>query len=102
MKMPRNRVRADEVPADFVSDGCTAAPNWMLATGCLLCACRVHDWRYFVGGDEEARLDADLQLREDIAGSRGFGLTAKWRARAVAEIYYQAVRVFGSRHFRYK
>ena len=52
-------------PRDFKTDGCTlwldSFLNYSWRDKCI-----EHDIRYWVGGTEEDRLDADLKLRDDV------------------------------------
>jgi len=86
------------VPADFESDGCTCAPGWLPAVGCIRDACRKHDFLYSLGGTTEARKAADLGFRGAII-SQARGRFGNIRAVAIANIYYIAVRCFGGRHW---
>jgi hypothetical protein len=72
----------------FVSDGCTNSPDgdfgdsirWL---GC----CYVHDQRYYAGGTENDRLDADIELGHCIQRLSG--------SESLASIYFTAVRLAG-------
>ncbi|MEZ4872713.1 MAG: hypothetical protein R2827_10860 [Bdellovibrionales bacterium] len=63
----------------FVTDGCTASPD-----GSWVHCCYEHDLLYWIGGDFEARLKADDQLRTCMNASDGPG-----------EVYYGFVRAGG-------
>ncbi len=65
----------------FNSDGCSWAPDLDFGHCCI-----VHDFAYWQGGTQRARLLADREFRSCIAATRP-GLGA---------IYYAAVRAFGS------
>ena len=52
-------------PRDFKTDGCTLWPDSILRYS-WQDKCIEHDIRYWVGGSEEERLQADLKLRDDV------------------------------------
>jgi hypothetical protein len=60
--------------------------------------CAQHDYRYWVGGDAEDRLEADRTFMGDIED-------VLWERPALANVvslgYYLAVRAFGWIHFHY-
>ena len=63
-------------------DGCTLAPDFDFAE-----CCNRHDEQYWQGGEQQARLNADRQLRQCIAG-RGHAV--------LPSIYYVGVRLGGT------
>ncbi len=73
----------------FTSDGCTWAPD-TIGTVNLRSICVAHDYRYWLGGTEEEKLEADEELRDEIR-AKGLFLTAA--------VYYRFVRAFGGRHW---
>ncbi|MHC4877578.1 MAG: hypothetical protein ACYTGL_13865 [Planctomycetota bacterium] len=88
-------------PADLQSDNCTLAPDslpgWLVFRRDRLDlseACRRHDWSYTVGGDENARYQADRELRVNLLQLGASGL--------IAGLYYRRVRLFGVRFFNYR
>ncbi len=52
-------------PKDFKTDGCTLWPDSLLDYS-WQDECIEHDIRYWAGGTDEERLEADLKLRDDV------------------------------------
>lgn len=75
-------------PVDFTSDGCSSAPDGTFSDPQRWKqACTIHDYRYWRGGTPRQRLEADRELRDNIAAT-GDPL--------IAQIYLLVVRVGGS------
>ena len=79
-------------PADFVSNGCTCSPDYVLGAD-LRPACHWHDYHYAIGTDEPTRRDADYNFYGNL---RRCG-AGRW----LAFRYFAAVRLFGGRAFTY-
>lgn len=87
-----------------LTNGCGGKGGWFKGPGDLFCrACKHHDFNYWLGGTEDDRLKADWQfyihMCEEAASHRSWW--TKTRKKALAWIYYRAVRHFGSRYFVY-
>ena len=60
---------ADDRLADFVSDGCSAFPDGTYEERALWQSCCViHDLAYWLGGTRSERKQADIALKECVAG----------------------------------
>lgn len=71
----------------FTTDGCTDFDeDFFSAAGIIHECCVQHDFRYWLGGAKNDRLDADQQLRACISQAQG---------PLVAAAMYRAVRIFG-------
>lgn len=80
-------VQTTEPISDFKSDGCSSYPDKSLTgTGSWLHCCMAHDIAYWMGGTEEQREDADLELKACVSEA-----TNPIRGR----IMYSGVRVGG-------
>lgn len=56
----------------FVSDGCSMWPDeWRAFKVDLSCACFWHDIRYYLGGTNDERLEADRELFSDVFAVAG-------------------------------
>lgn len=69
-------------------------------------ACVQHDKAYEFGGFEEDRLDADMELHDDILTiyqSKWLWRfkSFRWRADKTADAYFYAVQKWGKEHFNY-
>ena len=64
----------------FRSDGCSLAPDFEFRECCV-----GHDYHYWKGGTEQARLDADLEFQRCISNE----------SPRLSHVYYAAVRVGG-------
>ena len=71
----------------FEFDGCTLWPDQVFGSN-FSGACLEHDIRYWVGGTEQMRKEADLALVESIGHTGTFG-------EFLAPIMYVGVRTFG-------
>ncbi len=56
----------------FVFDGCTLWPDQVFGSN-FTSACLEHDIRYWVGGSDAMRQEADLALKESIMHTGSFG-----------------------------
>jgi hypothetical protein len=80
-----------EHPVAFTSDGCSSSPDGTLTDPQhWKQACTIHDYRYWRGGTPKQRLDADRELRDNIAAT-GNPLCA--------QLYLLGVRLGGSAWF---
>lgn len=95
------------VPAWFLSDGCTKAPDWQFVWG----PCRRHDFDYWLGASKEdakaVRRAADRQFFAHIKANASIdpdGTVVGWWTRRkriwTAWIYWRGVRRFGNPSFR--
>lgn len=88
------RYVASHIPPDFVSDGCSGAPDLFLGYD-LTPACRAHDAGYcqrlWPAGacDQEWRTAVDHQLGIEVRAALPLGL--RW----IGWLYWRAVHVFG-------
>ena len=73
-----------QIPADFVSDGCSRFPDGDYAD-----CCYEHDKAYFVGGSWTRRWRADKCLYQCVAAKKGF------EHQLIAPVMWAGVRVFG-------
>jgi len=55
-------------PRWFRDNGCSGVPDGDRATRAI---CRLHDWRYFLGGAEPEKLRADRALRDALKTTGG-------------------------------
>ncbi len=73
-------------------------PEWIFHEDC-----NKHDMAYEEGGTEQDRLFADKLFLADMLHSVSL---VKWYRRpflkSQAHIYYNAVRLFGAKHFKYR
>lgn len=62
--------------------------------------CRIHDWLYYIGGGEQARLEADIILYQNLVGLilQAGGPLRPFRM-AAAATFYIAVRERGAEFF---
>ncbi len=74
-------------PSVFTQDGCSLFPDQFLESN-FREACLAHDIRYWLGGRDEERAQADTQLYTDVAGSGIFGAI-------LAPLVYTSVHIFG-------
>ena len=79
-------------PEDFDGNGCSCSPDWIGPID-LRTACHWHDHAYSVGGSEDDRLLADRRFYDNLRAC-GLGRFLSW-------IYFNRVRLWGVRHFRY-
>ena len=91
-----------EIPEDFEDNGCSFAPDWLPACGCIKDVCRAHDWEYAKGGTKADRKEADSRLRRGIISkAAGKSWLTRVRANIDAFIYWRAVRRVGFMFFNY-
>jgi hypothetical protein len=75
-------------PVDFTYDGCSSSPDGTLSDPQRWKqACTIHDYRYWRGGTPGQRLEADRELRDNIAAT-GSPL--------IAQVYLLGARLGGS------
>lgn len=111
----------DAVRVGFSSNGATSSPDTIYGVAIAngdnrfppLPADR-HDYRYWAGGDDDDRAEADREFYEGLlfcvqglASGRfmrwsGLGAAVRWGARRRCRTYYQAVRVVGSAFWNYR
>ncbi len=86
LRFPENNLR------EFITDGCSMAPNGTLSRpSSLLKCCVEHDYLYWKGGSSQERLQADEGLRSCVTAAE---------TPALGKLYYSAVRVGGSSVFK--
>jgi hypothetical protein len=73
-----------EVTEEFTTDGCSIFPNSLWGKD-LTSICIEHDMKYWVGGSKEERMDADLELKNQINGEIKY----------VGDLMYWGTRVGG-------
>lgn len=80
----------EKPPGTFTSDGCTFFPDvWDGAD--LRPICVEHDYAYWIGGTEEERLAADINMHNRIITEHDLHL--------IASIMFRGVRFGGGRHW---
>lgn len=76
----------------FTSDGCSLFPNGTLQDMRLWCSCCLaHDVRYWAGGSETKRLEADKEFKNCVLNKSGNPL--------LANLMFQGVRIGGKPYF---
>ena len=97
--MDKNRLREANIlngcgPQSWKGKG----PNWLFEACCFW-----HDYNYARGGDELARLDADIgfydAMKRDV---KRHSWWIRWYLYARAWAFYQLVRTTGAKHFNSK
>jgi len=77
----RARSVNSNVPKQFTTDGCSLFPNCLLGEN-LTEICIEHDLKYWAGGSEEERRQADLVLRDAVNEKIKFlGDVMYWKSR---------------------
>lgn len=99
------------IDAGFISNGATSSPDTIylikIANGNNTyppLPADLHDYRYFIGGEEEDRHFADREFFDyllDIIEERGWRMVRPL-ARRRAMTYYEAVRLAGWKFFNYR
>ncbi|QDU05412.1 hypothetical protein V6x_51490 [Gimesia chilikensis] len=87
-----SRMEGFKPPADFVSNGCSWAPDEFGGVD-LRPACHFHYWAYQLGGCVKARKRADQMLYRNLRACDLGNL--------MAGIYYRRVRLFGVAAFNW-
>ncbi len=72
------------VPADFMSDGCSLFPDCDYRD-----CCEIHDLAYYFGGTSKERWQADKKLYKCVAAKKGF------HHKIIAPIMWLGIRAFG-------
>ena len=64
-------------------------------------ACNIHDWRYYLGGNELDRLQADVELLSNmlLICGKECGTCLDAGDVLICFEYFTAVRKFGAKHF---
>jgi len=84
-------------------NGCGGKGHWLDPPEWLFTAsCDHHDFNYWLGGDEQARLEADWQFYQAmlIDASKASWWKRPWY-KLMAWAYYKAVRWFAKDYFHY-
>ena len=92
----------EEIPEEFVSDGCSYSPDSFKCCGIITDVCRVHDYLYTLGGTEDDRKEADSILRRGIIECACPGMKNLIKTRWIAFTYWRAVRRLGKYFFNYE
>lgn len=101
------------IAAGFRSNGCSNSPDLLVLSGLRIAnedhdayppaPCDLHDYRYWFGGDEIERAQADCELYigifmlVDAARERNPVMGQVWAEQA--RLYWNAVRLAGESHF---
>lgn len=79
-----NSANTQNIPADFISDGCSMFPDCDYRD-----CCEEHDLAYYFGGTSKERWQADKKLFKCVAAKKGF------QHKIIAPIMWLGVRAFG-------
>lgn len=64
-------------------------------------ACKDHDDAYELGGDLEAKAEADKRFKRAVYNRVLVGTGSKWKAKVASTLYYLGVHLGGEAHFKW-
>ena len=84
----------DEIPDEFIDDGCSNSPDEIWGFS-LRHACRRHDWRYCSRCHDAGSMHFSDKMESDREISMIIGDALPWRWRWIRRLYLRAVQVAG-------